>query len=330
MNESTPPSSPDDDGLTADEFLVKHGEQISAYVDGELPPAEAAEVERLLADNPEAARLADELREMSGLCQATPEPVFNRDLSEVVVAEALRRQAEGAVELADRLEPEGDFGLPFGKSSRSWMWAVFAAAAAVMIGFYGRPAPPTGGPAIARATPQQIQESLVAMQRAVPGMQVRRFQATPNQLVQLQRVLAQQSVQPTQAPSALMAVSKNSGVQVEPFGPTIVSTDASDDEPTEELICVDADEAELDRLLGGLDGEVVRVESDRETPAPAPQVATASQAAPAPAPGIRGVWRVRLSPEAAAQLIAQQQAMNPTPGQRRLVILRIQVKPAGR
>lgn len=324
MNEPTKP----DDGLSADEFLVTHGEQISAYVDGELPPSEAAEVERLLQENPAAAQLADELRSMGQVFQAEPVPVFTQDLSSIVVAEAQRRQAEEAVALADRLEPEGEFGLPFGKSSNNWMWAVFAAAAAVMIAFYGRPPQQAGGAAIAnRASPQQIEKSLVAMQRFVPGMQVRQYQVTPSQLVQFQqRMLANRSAQPTQAPGALMAVSQ-SGVVVEPVGPTIVSTDASPDEPTEELICIDADDAELDRLLGELDGEVIRVESDRaealsQAPAPAPQVATA------PKPGIRGVWRLRLTPEAAAQLIAQQQAKTPVAGQRRLVILRIQVKPA--
>ncbi|CAN0355418.1 unnamed protein product, partial [Ectocarpus sp. 4 AP-2014] len=124
-------------------------ESISAYVDGELSTADAARVEQLLAENPAAAQLADELREMATACREAPAPEFTNDLAASVVAEALRRQAEGAVEPNDRLEPEGDFGLPFGKSSRSWMWAVFASAAAVMIAFYGRPAQPNGGATVA-------------------------------------------------------------------------------------------------------------------------------------------------------------------------------------
>lgn len=310
-------------------LAAEWGESISAYVDGELSPADATRVELLLAENPAAAQLAAELREMATACREAPAPAFTNDLAASVVAEALRRQAEGAVEPVDHLEPQGEFGLPFGKSSRTWMWAVFASAAAVMIGFYGRPAPPTGGATLAnRPTPQQIEQSLVAMQRIVPGMRVRQFQATPDRLARLRQMLAQQSVQPTQAPGALMAVSQKNGVVVESLGPTIVSMNADGEAATEELICVDADDAELDRLLGELDGEVVQVETDR-TPAPAPKPATQASAVPPAAgqPGIRGVWRLRLTPEAAAQLIAQQKAQPAQPGQRRLVVLRIQVKP---
>lgn len=321
MNEDT------NDAMLAAEW----GESISAYVDGELTPDDALRVERLLAQSPAAARLAEELREMATVCQEAPAPEFPNDLSASVVAEALRRQAEGAVEPVDRLEPEGEFGLPFGKSSRNWMWAVFASAAVVMISFYGRPAQPTGGATLAsRPTPQQIEQSLVAMQRVMPGMQVHQVRATPDRLARLQQLLAMQAAQSAQAPGALMAVSQNKGVVVEPAGPTLASMDADGESASEELIVVDADDAELDRLLGELDGEVVQVESDRTPPPEAPQTKPAPQASAAPT-GIRGVWRLRLSPEAAAQLIAQQQAQQQAKpaaaGQRRLVVLRIQVKP---
>lgn len=321
-------------------LAAEWGESISAYVDGELSPTDAQRVERLLAESPAAARLADELREMATACREAPTPAFSNDLAASVVAEALRRQAEDAaeadermVEPVDRLEPEGEFGLPFGQSSQNkWMWAVFAAAAAVMIGFYGRPAAPAGGPTVAnRATAQQIDQSLVAMQRVMPGTRVRQVQATPDSYVRFQRLLAQRAAaQPVRAPGGLMEVIQKSGGVIEPVGPKVVSTGGDQQAATEELLCVEADEAELDRLLGELGGEVVQVESDR-SPAEAaqktPRASGAPQSAARPS-GVRGVWRVRLTPEAAAQLIAQQRAQPAQPGQRRLVVLRIQVKPS--
>lgn len=300
------------------------GERISAYLDGELSQREAVEVERLLASDPAARRFADELRGLSALCQqamghAGPAPSFTRDLSSSVVAEALRRQAtgetDGTDDSADDLaEPESYYGLPLGKGSRGWVWAVVAAAAAVMIGFYGRPDAPRSRAQVAQqravVNSQQLASYLNAMQQASPGMQVVNYQATPERLQQLRQRLAFQPAQRTQLPGALMAVSEPAD-----------NADAED-----QLVYVEGEQADLDRLLGelkdGEDGALVKVAPDR-MPTAAP-VTT-------PMPTLRAVpLRVTLTPEQIAQLQQQQrlQAQATGAAPRRFVVLRIQFRPA--
>ncbi|MEO0530818.1 MAG: hypothetical protein AAF266_09640 [Planctomycetota bacterium] len=274
------------------------GEQISAYLDGETTPQEAAMVERLLAEDPAARRFADELRAVSRVCHEAPTPAFGRDLSSSVVAEALQRQAagEGQVELADRLEPEGEFGLPFGKASRSWMWAGVAAAAAIMI-IANRPEPPK-----ARGT-------VAAIQQAMPNVQVVNLQASRDALARLQQRLVQQR---PQLPAGLMTVAGD-------------ATTPSD----EQLLYVEADDpSDLDRLLADFneqEGGLVTVDRPESEPT-APTAAPAKASVPA---GIRAVpLRLKLSQADVAKLIAhQKQAQaNAAQGQRRFVVLRIKVK----
>lgn len=282
------------------------GERISAYLDGELSAAETAEVERYLDDEPAARQLADGLRAVSQTVQAAPAPTFNNDLASSVMAEALRRQAAGedTAELPGHLEPEGEFGLPFGKSARGWSWAGVAVAAAVLISFYGRPerpAAPGGGLA---ANPRPIEQAVLAMQQTAPNLHVVDYQATPAKLDLLRRRLA---VQPANLPGELMTVAEAADPQ---------SLGGSQ----EQLVYVDADEAELDRLLADLDG-ARQVGADRAVPTP-----------PAAKASVRAVpLRIKLSPEAIAKLKQQAQsnaASQAKPGGRRLVVLRIRVKPA--
>jgi anti-sigma factor RsiW len=299
------------------------GERISAYLDGELSQREAAEVERLLASDPTARLYADELRGLSQLCHTAPAPTFTRDLSSSVMAEALRRQALGEASNNDEelSEPESYYGLPLGKGSRGWVWGILAAAAAVMIGFYGRPEAPQSRAQIAQqnaaVNSQQLASYLNAMQQASPGMQVVNYQATPQQLQQLRQRLAFQPAQRTQLPGALMAVS-------EP---------ADNAEAEDQLVYVEGEQAELDRLLGelknGEDGSLVTVAPNHPAanqsakPKPAPQVAVQ------PTPTLRAVpLRVKLTPEQIAQLQQRQQQVVPGAPQRRFVVLRIQFKTA--
>ncbi len=310
---STPPNSPTlADGGVPDEV----GERISAYFDGELSQREAAEVDRLLASDPAARRFAAELRGLSQLCHSAPAPTFTRALSSSVRAEALRRQAMGDGDNEEELaEPESYYGLPLGKGSRGWVWAVVAAAAAVMIGFYGRPDTPSRAQVAqqrAVVNSQQLASYLNAMQQASPGMQVVNYQATPERLQQLRQRLAFEPDRRTQLPGALMAVSEPAD-----------NADAED-----QLVYVEGDQADLDRLLGELkegdDGALVKVESDRMPTA-------ASVTKPAPMPTLRAVpLRVTLTPEQIAQLQQQQrlQAQATGAAPRRFVVLRIQFKPA--
>ncbi len=314
---STPPNS-----TTLPEEL---GERISAYLDGELSQREAADVERLLASDPAARRFADDLRSLGQLCHAAPAPTFTRDLSSSVVAEALRRQATGqANNDEDLAEPESYYGLPLGKGSRGWVWAVVAAAAAVMIGFFGRPEAPQGRAQIAQQNAavrsQQLASYLNAMKQASPGMQVVNYQATPERLRQLRQRLAFQQPQRAQLPGALMAVSEPAN-----------NADAED-----QLVYVEGEQAELDRLLSELDdgegGSLVTVAPNQSASGQSAKPKTVPQAVPQPAPNVRAVpLRVKLTPEQIAALLQQQQLrqqQHPGATQRRFVILRIQLKPA--
>jgi len=69
---------------------VPENELLSAYLDGELTAEEQAQVERLLAANPEARQLVDELRALSSSVKALPPHKIGRDISEEVLSRAKR------------------------------------------------------------------------------------------------------------------------------------------------------------------------------------------------------------------------------------------------
>lgn len=301
--------------LTDDALPDDLAERISARRDGELSPAEAAEVDRLLADNPAARRFAEDLRELSRLCQASPAPVAGPDLSKSILAEALRRQAvaeENRPQPADRLEPEGDFGLPFGKSSQNWAWAGVAAAAAVVMFLGGRGDQPGPGPTVA-VQRQQMEQRLALMQQVAPRMQVKNYEVTPDRLQRLRQVLAQRAARSTQPSGELMTVSRQAGVAFRPANPTELGANGV----TEEVLCVDADEAELDRLLAELDREPGNSVTPVEPGSP-----TQSTAPPAK-PTIGGLWRVQAAGDGAAAIPPK---VSPVAG-RRFIVLRIRVVP---
>jgi hypothetical protein len=70
---------------------LPENELLSAYLDGELTAAERAEVERLLAANPAARQLLDELRTLSATLRALPPQTLGEDLSRQVLRVAERR-----------------------------------------------------------------------------------------------------------------------------------------------------------------------------------------------------------------------------------------------
>ena len=66
-------------------------EQLVAYLDGELPPEEASEVERRVREDPEVARELATLRETDALLDLYPGPTRQVDLTSRVVDRARRR-----------------------------------------------------------------------------------------------------------------------------------------------------------------------------------------------------------------------------------------------
>jgi hypothetical protein len=117
-------------------------ELLSAYLDGELTAAEQAEVERLLATNPAARRLFDELHALSATLQALPQQKLGEDLSQKVLRIAERRmltEGEPGEELSS------DAPVPLKRSiaqrffnRRAVFWLGLTAAIAVMITIHDR------------------------------------------------------------------------------------------------------------------------------------------------------------------------------------------------
>ena len=113
-------------------------ELLSAYLDGELTAAERAEVERLLAANPAARQLLDELRTLSATLQALPPRKLGEDLSRQVLREAERRMlTEGE---PGRREPSSAPPVPLARSvlrrfvnRRTLVWLALTAAIVIMI-----------------------------------------------------------------------------------------------------------------------------------------------------------------------------------------------------
>jgi len=97
--------------------------QISTYVDGQLPPGERAEVEALLASDPDAARLAAELAEIAEIFgEIEPEPV-SADLRERLLALEQVAPVEGFQPVV----------LPIVRRTAWVNWAAAAAAAALLV-----------------------------------------------------------------------------------------------------------------------------------------------------------------------------------------------------
>jgi anti-sigma factor RsiW len=83
---------------------LPQNELLSAYLDGELTADERARAERLLATDPAARRLLDELRAVSSRLQALPKETVGEDISERVLRLAERRI------LGEAAGPEGTIG----------------------------------------------------------------------------------------------------------------------------------------------------------------------------------------------------------------------------
>lgn len=98
-------------------------EQLSAYLDGELSEGERAKVERMIAEDPAAAQLLEELRQTSQWLRSLPRAVASADL---------------AIHIADRMEREallGDAGALGNEPRRPlrWMKPLSLAAGFVLI-----------------------------------------------------------------------------------------------------------------------------------------------------------------------------------------------------
>jgi len=152
-------------------------EILSAYLDGELNAAEQAEAERLLAADPAARKLLEELRALSASLRSLPRREVGEDLSRHVLRVAERRILIG--EETDQepgwTDERKSAPLPGDESARSFLrrfvtrrnlvWLGLTAAVALMITFnehqqhLRRPA--ESGRELALATPKTAHQSSV-------------------------------------------------------------------------------------------------------------------------------------------------------------------------
>lgn len=136
-------------------------ELLSAYLDGELTADEQAEVERLLAADPAARQLLDELRALSVALQTLPREELGEDLSEKVIRAAGRRVLlEGTPEPDDQNAAvplsRTILGRVFNTRTVTYASITAALAAVIMLVDPGRNRAPTDklGKEVAVATPK--------------------------------------------------------------------------------------------------------------------------------------------------------------------------------
>ena len=110
---------------------VPDNELLSAYLDGEVTAEQQAEVERLLAENPAARQLLDELRALSSTLQEMPRYAVPEDLSQQVLRRAERKILTEAPPPAAAIEPARPI-LRRLMNPRVWAYPALAVAVALI------------------------------------------------------------------------------------------------------------------------------------------------------------------------------------------------------
>ncbi|MEX0936646.1 MAG: zf-HC2 domain-containing protein [Pirellulales bacterium] len=112
-------------------------ELISAYLDGELTPAEREEVERALRDDAESQRLLEDFRALRARLQSLPRPALGEDFHRQVLQRAEKAMLAAPV-ATSTVEPKTNEthsggGGSNGRNLRRWMWPSLAVAAALLV-----------------------------------------------------------------------------------------------------------------------------------------------------------------------------------------------------
>ena len=131
-------------------------ELISAYLDGELSGEDRLRVERVLAEDPAARRLLEELRSLSTTLHALPEPTLGPGFKDQVMRAAERamlacaagggRQGQRPAKRRGSVERSGPNDRRRGRRAadrntqtwRRWAWPALAIAAALLVMAYQR------------------------------------------------------------------------------------------------------------------------------------------------------------------------------------------------
>jgi anti-sigma factor RsiW len=122
------------DPQTPDEF---DDELLSAYLDDELSADERARVEERLAADPAARQTLEQLRAVSRAVQGLPQESLGEDLRGAVLQRAERAMLAPSPARLHEPSIDGDVQplprLTIGRSTRGWVWAGLAVAAALLI-----------------------------------------------------------------------------------------------------------------------------------------------------------------------------------------------------
>jgi hypothetical protein len=170
-----------------------HDELLSAYLDGELSPAERARVEERLVVDPVARQMLDELRSVSEAMQGLPRQDVGEDLSGAILslaeqsrrsldipteagAAAIGASSNGDEPAAATVTPrssgtEAIHQLPIGRTRRGWVWAGLAVAAALLIMFVNRDAERDAGLPQVASRQRLLRQSERGEQAAFPELQ---------------------------------------------------------------------------------------------------------------------------------------------------------------
>ena len=110
-------------------------ELLSAYLDGEVTAEEQAQIEELLAAQPQARQLLEELRALSGALQSLPPARLEADLSERVIRAAQRQILTGDKAATASTSSAGSLWTRLRKrlTGRAVFWPAVAAALALWI-----------------------------------------------------------------------------------------------------------------------------------------------------------------------------------------------------
>ncbi|MGD0653738.1 MAG: zf-HC2 domain-containing protein [Thermoguttaceae bacterium] len=120
-------------------------ELLSAYLDGELTADQRAQVEHLLATNPAAGKLLEELRSLSSALKSLPRQQLGEDLSENVLRIAQRRISTEKMGTSSAGAPASIISEPVPifstilrrlKNPRLWVWEIVIVAVAVLLMVY--------------------------------------------------------------------------------------------------------------------------------------------------------------------------------------------------
>jgi hypothetical protein len=158
-------------------------ELLSAYLDGELPTEERARVEQLLAGNPAARQLLDEMRALSSTLQSLPVQKLDEDLSQRVLRMAERRMLSGTPPAAQP-EPSDESPQPASvawrsigeglRRPRTWLWPAIALAVGLLLSVRSPEAPNPP------AEPRLAERQLATARKAPRAAEAPSIQAVPS------------------------------------------------------------------------------------------------------------------------------------------------------